>query len=83
MLKLVTFSPELAGGIDLINYLAANGVVPALGHSVAQGEQLSSFVAAGLRHVAHMFNAFVASGEKEAGVLKAGLIEHILKFKKI
>ena len=78
MLKLVTFSPELDGGIDLIKYLHANGIVPALGHSMAEGEQLPAFVAAGLRHVTHMFNAFVASGEKEAGVLKAGLIEHVL-----
>lgn len=78
LLKIVTFSPELPGGLKLIEYLTSNGITAALGHSVAAGEQVDAFVAAGLRHVVHMFNAFVPSGEKEPGVLKAGLIEHIL-----
>ena len=78
MLKIFTFSPELDGGIELIQYLRSNGIVAALGHSIASGEQLSTFVDAGLSHVVHMLNTFVPSGEKEAGVLKAGLIEKIL-----
>jgi N-acetylglucosamine-6-phosphate deacetylase len=78
ILKLMTFSPELEGGVELIRSLRTNGVVAVLGHSIAAGEQLSQFVEAGLSHVAHMFNAFAPSGEKEQGVLKAGLIEHIL-----
>jgi N-acetylglucosamine-6-phosphate deacetylase len=78
MLKLLTFSTELDGGIELTKYLHSNGIVAALGHSVAEGEQLSGFVEAGLRHIAHMFNAFIPSGDKEPGVLKAGLLEHIL-----
>ncbi len=77
-LKLFTFSPELAGGVELIRYLREQGVVPALGHSMAEGEQIEEFVRAGLAHVVHMFNAFAPSGMKEPGVLKAGLIEHIL-----
>ena len=77
-LKLMTFSPELEGGIELIEYLTRNGVVAALGHSVAEGCQLREFVNAGLSHVAHMYNAFVPSGEKEPGVLNAGLLEQIL-----
>jgi N-acetylglucosamine-6-phosphate deacetylase len=77
-LKLFTCSPELDGGIELIRYLRENGIVPSLGHSIAEGEQIVEFVKAGLAHVVHMFNAFVPSGMKEPGVLKAGLIEHIL-----
>jgi N-acetylglucosamine-6-phosphate deacetylase len=77
-LKVMTFSPELEGGIELTKYLSKNGIVPALGHSVAEGWQLKEFVDAGLSHVAHMYNAFVPSGEKEPGVLNAGLLEHIL-----
>jgi N-acetylglucosamine-6-phosphate deacetylase len=78
MLRLVTFSPELEGGIELAKYLRSNGIVAALGHSVSAGKQLATFVEAGVSHVAHMFNAFVPSGNKEEGVLKAGLLEHIL-----
>ncbi len=77
-LKIMTFSPELANGMELIKYLHSHGIVAGLGHSVAGGEQIEEFVEAGLRHVVHMFNAFVPSGETEPGVLKAGLIEHIL-----
>ncbi|MBN1352768.1 N-acetylglucosamine-6-phosphate deacetylase [candidate division KSB1 bacterium] len=78
LLKIMTFSPELEGGVELIKYLRKHGIVAALGHSVAEGAQCAEFVAAGLSHVVHMFNAFVPSGEKEQGVLKAGLIEHLL-----
>lgn len=77
-LKILTFSPELEGGLELLHYLKTSGVTAALGHSVAEGERMAEFVAAGLRHVVHLLNAFVPSGEKEPGVLKAGLIEHIL-----
>jgi len=77
-LKILTFSPELDGGLELLHYLKTNGVTAALGHSVAEGERMAEFVTAGLRHVVHLLNAFVPSGEKEPGVLKAGLIEHIL-----
>jgi N-acetylglucosamine-6-phosphate deacetylase len=77
-LKLFTFSPELKGGLELIRFLRAHGIVPSLGHSIAEGEQVKEFVSAGLAHVVHMFNAFVPSGMKEPGVLKAGLLEHIL-----
>ncbi len=78
MLKIMTFSPELENGLALIRYLTSHGVVASLGHSVAGGEQLRAFVDAGLSHVVHLFNAFVPSGEKEPGVLQAGLIEQIL-----
>jgi len=78
MLKIMTFSPELENGLELIRFLTSHGVVASLGHSVAGGGQLRAFVEAGLSHVAHLFNAFAASGEKEPGVLQAGLIEHIL-----
>ena len=77
-LKIFTFSPELKGGIELIKYLSANGIVPSLGHSIANGDQLSEFIAAGLSHVVHLFNAFQPSVEKEPGVLRPGLLEHIL-----
>lgn len=78
MLKIMTFSPELENGLELIRFLASHGVVASLGHSVASGDQLHAFVDAGLAHVVHLFNAFLPSGEKEPGVLQAGLIEHIL-----
>ncbi|HPI73344.1 MAG TPA: amidohydrolase family protein [bacterium] len=78
MFKIMTFSPELENGLELIRFLASHGVVASLGHSVANGTQLHAFVEAGLSHVVHLFNAFVPSGEKEPGVLQAGLLEHIL-----
>ncbi|MBN1542388.1 amidohydrolase family protein [candidate division KSB1 bacterium] len=78
ILKILTFSPELPGGLELIHLLRRHGIVPSLGHSIAAGEQLASFVKAGLRHVVHLFNAFQPSGLKEPGVFRAGLVERIL-----
>ena len=78
LLRILTFSPELENGLYLTETLKKHNIVASLGHSVAEPHQLPSLVEAGLSHVVHMFNAFVPSGEKEQGVLKAGLLEHIL-----
>ncbi len=58
VLKLMTLSPELQGGTDLVRLLRAHGVVASLGHSRATVDQLHAAVEAGLAHVCHLFNTF-------------------------
>lgn len=56
-LKLMTLSPELEGAEDLIVALTRRGVVASIGHSVAGKEAVDMAVAAGARHVCHLFDA--------------------------
>ncbi len=54
---IVAISPELPGAFDAIRTFARKGVVVALGHSVADAESCRLAVAAGARHVTHLYNA--------------------------
>jgi N-acetylglucosamine-6-phosphate deacetylase len=53
---MVTIAPERAGAIAFIGKLAAAGIVVALGHTAATGEQIRAAVDAGARTSTHLGN---------------------------
>jgi N-acetylglucosamine-6-phosphate deacetylase len=53
---IVTLAPELAGGLDLVRWLAERGFRVSLGHSAATYEEGLAAIAAGARHATHLFN---------------------------
>jgi N-acetylglucosamine-6-phosphate deacetylase len=53
---IVTVAPELAGGLDLIRWLAARGHHVSLGHSAATYDEALEGIAAGARQSTHLFN---------------------------
>ncbi|MDQ3855223.1 MAG: amidohydrolase family protein [Chloroflexota bacterium] len=53
---IVTLAPEHPGSLEYIRALAADGVVVALGHTAASGEQLRAAVDAGARLSTHLGN---------------------------
>ena len=55
-IRLVTLAPELEGAIPFIEKLAANGVVPAIGHTAADGDCIRAAIRAGARHSTHIGN---------------------------
>ena len=67
-LRMMTLSPELEGAEAVTRLLRERDVVVALGHSKASTEQIERAVAAGARHVCHLFNAFLRPREIEAGL---------------
>ncbi|MEA1949752.1 MAG: N-acetylglucosamine-6-phosphate deacetylase [Planctomycetota bacterium] len=87
VLKLMTISPELDGGTDLIRLLRRHGVVVSLGHSRATVAQLYAAVETGLTQVCHLFNAFEREGnDPHWPWLKGpsvGLLDAILDCEKI
>jgi len=70
--KLMTLAPELPGGIDLVRYLVAHGVVASIGHSDATGAEALAAVEAGVTHATHTFNAMRGFQHREPGV--AGVV---------
>ena len=62
-LKMMTLSPELDGVEAAIRLLVEAGVVVSLGHSRAAPDRIQRAVAAGARHVCHLFNAFLRPRE--------------------
>ena len=54
--KLMTFAPELKNADKLIQFLLENGVIPSMGHSLADGDATNRAIEAGARRCTHLFN---------------------------
>jgi N-acetylglucosamine-6-phosphate deacetylase len=70
-LRVMTIAPELDGSLSLIERLTAEGVVASFGHSNADYEQTRAGIAAGIRHVTHLYNAMPGLHHRAPGPLVA------------
>ena len=70
---IVTVAPELAGGLDLIRWLAARGHYVSLGHSAATYDEALAGVAAGARQSTHLFNRMPPLHHRAPGLAGAVL----------
>ncbi|MEE4194939.1 MAG: N-acetylglucosamine-6-phosphate deacetylase [Anaerolineae bacterium] len=59
-IKIITLAPELDGAEELIRMLSAEGIVVAIGHSMANRQQIQSAVKAGARLATHLGNGLAA-----------------------
>lgn len=71
--KAMTLAPEMPGALEMIRFLAAQGIIPSLGHTDATYAQVSAGIDAGARHVTHCFNAMRPLDSREPGVVGAAL----------
>jgi N-acetylglucosamine-6-phosphate deacetylase len=55
-IRLITLAPELPGAVDFIRRAVASGVVVAIGHTAATGEEIAASVEAGARLSTHLGN---------------------------
>jgi N-acetylglucosamine-6-phosphate deacetylase len=69
--RLVTIAPELPGALDAIGFLAAHGVVAAIGHTDATYEQTLAGIAAGATVGTHVFNGMRPPHHREPGPVYA------------
>jgi N-acetylglucosamine-6-phosphate deacetylase len=72
-IRLLTFAPELAGGMGCIERLIEAGIIPSIGHSDATFDEVAQAVGLGLRHATHTFNAMRPLHHREPGVVGAVL----------
>jgi N-acetylglucosamine-6-phosphate deacetylase len=74
VLRMVTLAPELPGAIELTRRLAAAGVIVAIGHSSATAQAFGDAIAAGARHLTHLWSG--QSNLTRSGPWRApGLVE--------
>lgn len=71
--RVVTLAPEMPGALELIRFLAANGIVASIGHTDSTYDEISAAIDAGARHITHCFNAMSQLGSREPGVVGAAL----------
>lgn len=73
--KVITIAPEIAGAEAVIREAASRGVCVSLGHSNATLEETRRGIAAGGRHVTHLFNAMRQLDHREPGIAGCALVE--------
>lgn len=69
LIRNITVAPELPGAFNFIAAATASGVTVSLGHSNADWEMTEKAVAAGARHVTHLFNAMPALHHRQPNLL--------------
>jgi N-acetylglucosamine-6-phosphate deacetylase len=74
-LRMVTLAPERPGGVEAVRRLVDAGVLVAVGHSDATGEQTRVAADAGARMITHLFNAQRPLGHREPGVPGVALVD--------
>jgi N-acetylglucosamine-6-phosphate deacetylase len=72
--RLMTFAPEIEGGLELISELTASGVRPFIGHTEAEPERLDRALEAGARHITHFPNALAPLHHRKPGAVAWGLL---------
>ena len=73
--RVVTLAPERPGGLDLIRFLAARGIVASVGHSGATFLETIAAYDAGARSTTHLFNAMSGLAHRAPGVALAALVD--------
>jgi N-acetylglucosamine-6-phosphate deacetylase len=77
-IAIVTLAPERAGAIEFTRHLAANGVLPSIGHSLATAADVHAFAAAGGRLSTHLGNGLPAQIDRHHNPIWAQLTEDAL-----
>jgi N-acetylglucosamine-6-phosphate deacetylase len=70
-LKIMTIAPEIEGGQELIRLLTQKGIIASLGHTNADYPATQQAIAAGVRHVTHIFNAMPPLNHRAPGPIAA------------
>lgn len=74
LVRIVTLAPERPGGLEMVRFLAEQGVVPSIGHSEATYDEVMAAADAGLKRATHLFNGMSKFDHREPGAVGAVLV---------
>jgi N-acetylglucosamine-6-phosphate deacetylase len=77
---MMTFAPEIEGGIELAAEMNQQGWVASIGHTRASIEILDKALANGTRHLTHFFNAMTGLHHRDVGVVGWALANDRVSF---
>ncbi|MGG3571535.1 N-acetylglucosamine-6-phosphate deacetylase [Bacillus gobiensis] len=72
-IKIVTFAPEEDTSHTFVKYLTSQNIIPSIGHSDANYNQMNEAIASGAKHVTHLFNGMRGFHHREPGVAGTAL----------
>jgi len=73
VVRILTFAPELDGGLELCREIVGVGIIAAIGHTNATCEQANQGIKAGITHSTHTFNGMPSIRSREPGAAGAVL----------
>jgi N-acetylglucosamine-6-phosphate deacetylase len=77
-IRVMTIAPELDGADEVISEASKRGVCVSMGHSDANLAQARGGVAAGARHITHIFNGMRPFDHRDPGILGEALTNSLL-----
>lgn len=69
-----TIAPELPGAPEMGRELVRRGILPSIGHSEADSEQVRAAIPCGYRHITHLYSA-TSTIVRRGGFRRAGIVE--------
>ena len=78
LIKIFTFAPELNGAAELIELLVKNDIVPSMGHTVANQEQVMAAINAGASRCSHLFNGMEPLRQRKVGLAATAMTDERL-----
>jgi N-acetylglucosamine-6-phosphate deacetylase len=78
--RMITFAPEVSGGIELARELKRCGWVISIGHTRADLATLDAACEAGARHMTHFMNAMAPLHHRSPGPIAWGLLRDDVTF---
>jgi len=75
LVKVMTFAPELAHAEELVALLRERGVVPSMGHSIANRDRTLRMIDAGAGHCTHLFNGMPPLHQRQTGLACVALTD--------
>lgn len=73
--RMVTFAPELTGVEPFLELLLEHGVVPSMGHSLAEEEDVLRAVDAGAKRCTHLYNGMPLLDQRRSGLTAVALTD--------
>lgn len=75
LVKILTFAPERMDGRELAEVCLEHGVIPSVGHTSADFDQMEQALQWGIRHITHAFNAMPGIHHRNPGLLTKALLD--------
>lgn len=73
--RIMTFAPELENSLKLIELLRENGIVPSMGHSIADEVSVLKAIDAGATRVSHIFNGMPPLHQRASSLTTVALTD--------
>ena len=78
MIKIFTFAPELDHALGLVKLLVKNSIIPSMGHTMANQEEVMSAVNSGAIRCSHLFNGMEPLRQRKVGLAAAAMTDERL-----